>query len=247
EEEPLLTLAKHPSSYIPPIPHSFPQKKKKEKRRTHPPMSQSEETASPSPEALTFRTQLLAFLRPLTSTSHLSATAQALEAQYREAHQTFFSPSSSPLPSDNYRLQCLTILSDIYPSSKVPVPDAENFGKITLMARCCLLQAMFYHNRHLSPELSHWRLSAKEEAADLQQPRFFSFGKSGREDKVKALREVEMLCEEMRRRIKAEKPRERWMVSVGVRKDGRPYEWVERMGDEWLKATDKVEGVQDGR
>ncbi|KAI4112998.1 MAG: hypothetical protein LQ345_005943 [Seirophora villosa] len=210
-------------------------------------MSQSEEAASPSKEAQAFKTRLEDFLRPLASISHLSAPLQALEAKYQEAHNIFFFPSSSPPPSDNYRLQCLDILSDIYPSSIFGVPGAEVFEEISLKARCCLLKAMFHYNRHLPSDLGHYELSAKYVAANLEIPRMLPFGKAARENQAKGLREVEMLCGEMQRRIKAEVPRERWRVTTGMQEDGRPYEWFERMGDEWLKVTDKVEGVQDGK
>ncbi|KAL8956804.1 MAG: hypothetical protein Q9193_005768 [Seirophora villosa] len=98
---------------------------------------------------------------------------------------------------------------------------------------------MFHYNRYLPPDLQHYELSAKHVAANLEKPRTFSFGKAAREDEAKGLREVEMLCGEMARRLKAEVPRERWMVTMGAREDGTPHEWYERMGDEWLKATDK--------
>ncbi|KAI4172398.1 MAG: hypothetical protein LQ348_006785 [Seirophora lacunosa] len=210
-------------------------------------MSQSEETASLSPEALAFKTQIETFLHPLTSISHLSGTVQTLEAKYRKAHDIIFSPSPYSPPVDDYRLQCIAILSLIDPFTQIGVCDAEIFEYINLMARCSLLEAMFHYDTPLLLNLSQCMLSAKELAADLEKPRFSSLEKSAREEKAKGLREVEMLCAEMLRRIKAEIPRDRWTESEGVRKDGRPYEWVERMGDEWLTATDKVEGVQDGK
>lgn len=95
------------------------------------------------------------------------------------------------------------------------------------MARCSLLLALFYHSPGLHTELGHWATEAQKEKQSLGETDYLV---------QKSMDDVHHLCTEMKGRIDAEEPRERFQKVEGLPND-HVRRWTMRLGAAWLHET----------
>ncbi|KAL8724387.1 MAG: hypothetical protein Q9166_007981 [cf. Caloplaca sp. 2 TL-2023] len=167
-----------------------------------------------------FKSSLETFLQSPPRTLHETKFARDQENRYAEAYKLFETDKGKC----HRKLISIIRLQDqdfLEHQGRTMLPR-ERIWKTTLMARCYLLMATFYHERWLATQLGQLPIDAKWSKKDM---------KIEQEHQFEDLNEVEMLCGEMRDRIHME--REKMIFPIDD-------EQVPRMTDTWLAQTKRV-------
>ncbi|KAL9583150.1 MAG: hypothetical protein Q9212_002879 [Teloschistes hypoglaucus] len=168
-----------------------------------------------------FKAKLKVFMQPKIEIDHLSDFAQDQESCYRAAYSSFHAHMQRTASYNS--LERAKFCSLIWP----PTTPAERLWRIDFMARCSLLLALFYHSPGLRTELEHWATAAQEEKQSLGETDYLV---------QKSMDDVHHLCTEMKGRIDAEEPRERFQKVEGLPNDP-VRRWTIRLGAAWLHET----------
>ncbi|KAL8690914.1 MAG: hypothetical protein Q9218_003746 [Villophora microphyllina] len=166
-----------------------------------------------------FKAKLHNFLQPESETSHLSDFAQEQEGRFSTAYQQYH---KSFWYACRHSLEQAKLYGLVWP----PLTPAERLWRIDFMARCILLLAYFYDSPGLRIELDHWAAEARQEKESLGEMDYLV---------QKSMNDVDHFCTEMKGRIDAEEPRERFWKSEASLVDGR--RWLTRMSPAWLDVT----------
>ncbi|KAL8778264.1 MAG: hypothetical protein Q9194_002103 [Teloschistes cf. exilis] len=168
-----------------------------------------------------FKAKLRVFMQPKTETDHLSESAQEEESYYRAAYDSFHAHMHRTASYNS--LEKAKFCSLVWP----PTTPGERLWRIDFMARCSLLLALFYYSPGLCTELEHWATEAQEEKQSLGETDYLV---------RKSMDDVHHLCTEMRGRIDAEEPRERFQKAEGL-PNNHGCRWTMRLGAAWLHET----------
>ncbi|KAL8871277.1 MAG: hypothetical protein Q9174_002855 [Haloplaca sp. 1 TL-2023] len=194
-----------------------------------------------------FSEKLDVFLQPKPELEHLSPFAQQQEGLYAEVSVPSRIRDSHPsMQTTAYRLQayhalmpaeahdrrfsdCYTSLEKVKFSSLIwpPSTPAQRLWMIDIMSRCALLLAYLHTSPGVRIELDCWAAEARREKETLDGVDYLV---------KKNLDDVVTLCTEMRGRILAEEPRERWCDEAQCRRRG--HQWPLRVSPKWMKATE---------
>ncbi|KAI4254798.1 MAG: hypothetical protein LQ352_002893 [Teloschistes flavicans] len=168
-----------------------------------------------------FKAKLKIFMQPKSETDHLSDFAQEQEICYRAAYDSFHAHMHRTRSYNS--LEKAKFCSLIWP----PTTPAERLWRIDFMARCSLLLAFFFHSPGLHTELEHWATEARQEKQSLSETDYLV---------QKSMDDVDHLCTEMKGRIDAEEPRNRFQ-KVESLPGGQIRRWTMRLGAAWLHET----------
>ncbi|KAL8955025.1 MAG: hypothetical protein Q9183_006825, partial [Haloplaca sp. 2 TL-2023] len=146
-----------------------------------------------------FTEKLAVFLQPKPELEHLSPFAQQQEGLYTKAYHALMSAEAN----DRNFGDCYTALERVKFCSLIwpPSTPAERLWMVDIMSRCALLLAHLHTSPGVRTELDNWAAEARQEKEGLDGVDYLV---------KKNLDDVVILCTEMRGRMLAEEPRERW-------------------------------------